>query len=156
MGREIVAVDEVPAGNVFGILGLEGFIFKMGTVSDEVTCPSLSSLRLAVSMNDQDDEQSDPIVQIAVETEKPNDMPLLLEQLSILNKNDNSIRISQLVRIESNDDEQKTGESIVHAVGELQLDIIIKELHKRLPSVKLVVSYRIRKSLLGITPHYQH
>lgn len=156
MGREIVAVDEVPAGNVFGILGLEGFIFKMGTVSDEVTCPSLSSLRLAVSMDDQDDEQSDPIVQIAVETEKPNDMPLLLEQLSILNKNDNSIRISQLVRVESNDDEQKTGESIVHAVGELQLDIIIKELHKRLPSVKLVVSNRIRKSLLGITPHYQY
>lgn len=156
MGREIVAVDEVPAGNVFGILGLEGFIFKMGTVSDEVTCPSLSSLRLAVSMDDQDDEQSDPIVQIAVETEKPNDMPLLLEQLSILNKNDYSIRISQLVRVESNDDEQKTGESIVHAVGELQLDIIIKELHKRLPSVKLVVSNRIRKSLLGITPHYQY
>lgn len=156
MGREIVAVDEVPAGNVFGILGLEGFVFKMGTVSDEVTCPSLSSLRLAVFMNDQYDKQSDPIVQIAVETEKPNDMPLLLEQLSILNKNDNSIRISQLVRVEYNDDEQKTGESIVHAVGELQLDIIIKELHKRLPSVGLVVSNKMRKSLVGITTHYQH
>ena len=48
MGREIVAVDEVPAGNVFGVLGLEGFIMKMGTVSNEPTCPSLSSLRLAV------------------------------------------------------------------------------------------------------------
>lgn len=48
MGREIVAVDSVPAGNVFGILGLEGVIIKMGTVSNLPSCPSLSSLRLAV------------------------------------------------------------------------------------------------------------
>ena len=48
MGREIVAVDEVPAGNIFGVWGLEGSIIKMGTVSDTPFCPSLSSLRLAV------------------------------------------------------------------------------------------------------------
>ena len=48
MGREIVAVDSVPAGNVFGILGLEGVIIKMGTISNLPSCPSLSSLRLAV------------------------------------------------------------------------------------------------------------
>ena len=41
--------------------------------------------------------QSDPIVQIAVETEKPNDIPLLLEQLRLLDSNDSSIRISQMV-----------------------------------------------------------
>ena len=50
MGREIVAVDEVPAGNVFGIYGLEGFIMKMGTISDPPSCPSLSSLRLVVCL----------------------------------------------------------------------------------------------------------
>ena len=48
MGREIVAVDEVPAGNIFGIYGLEGSILKMGTLSDKPDCPSLSSLKLAV------------------------------------------------------------------------------------------------------------
>ena len=51
MGREITAVSEVPAGNVFGILGLEGSVMKMGTLSDTPTCPSLSSLRLAVGLN---------------------------------------------------------------------------------------------------------
>lgn len=55
MGREVVAVDEVPAGNVFGILGLEGFIMKMGTVSNEAACPSLSLLRLAVGDEVKDD-----------------------------------------------------------------------------------------------------
>lgn len=49
MGREIAAVEAVPAGNVFGVLGLEGAVMKMGTLSDAPTCPSLSSLRLAVA-----------------------------------------------------------------------------------------------------------
>ncbi|KAK8796789.1 hypothetical protein WA538_000017 [Blastocystis sp. DL] len=120
MGREIVAVDEVPAGNIFGIYGLEGAIMKMGTLSDHADCPSLSSLRLA----------SDPIVQIAVETKKPNDIPLLLDQLRILNNNDSSIRVFQM----------KTGEHIISAVGELQLDVIINDLRKRLKDVELVVS----------------
>ena len=61
MGREITAVEEVPAGNVFGILGLEGSVMKMGTLSDTPTCPSLSSLRLAVRLLDLSDrvERSD-------------------------------------------------------------------------------------------------
>ena len=48
MGREIIAVDEVPAGNIFGVYGLEGSIMKMGTLSNDPDCPCLSSLRLAV------------------------------------------------------------------------------------------------------------
>lgn len=48
MGREIIAVDEVPAGNIFGVYGLEGSIMKMGTLSNNPDCPCLSSLRLAV------------------------------------------------------------------------------------------------------------
>lgn len=79
MGREIVAVDEVPAGNIFGIYGLEGAIMKMGTLSDHADCPSLSSLRLAVFSPINSHPRADPIVQIAVETKKPNDIPLLLE-----------------------------------------------------------------------------
>lgn len=36
-------------------------------------------------------------MQIAVETEKSTDMPLLLRQLEILNNNDNSIQVSTSV-----------------------------------------------------------
>lgn len=49
MGRDIVAVDAVPPGNIFGVLGLEGCIMKSGTLSDTPQCPSLSSLRFAVA-----------------------------------------------------------------------------------------------------------
>ena len=46
---DIVAVDAVPPGNIFGVLGLEGCIMKSGTLSDTPQCPSLSSLRFAVA-----------------------------------------------------------------------------------------------------------
>ena len=49
MGRDIVAVDAVPPGNIFGVLGLEGCIMKSGTLSDTPQCSSLSSLRFAVT-----------------------------------------------------------------------------------------------------------
>lgn len=97
MGRDIVAVDEIPAGNVFGILGLEGCVMKSGTVSDSPCCPSLSSLRFAVVSHCPNNRKSDPIVQIAIETEKSNDMPLLLRQLEILNNNDSSVQVAQSV-----------------------------------------------------------
>ena len=87
--------------------------------------------------------QSDPIVQIAVETEKPNDIPLLLEQLRLLDSNDGSIRVSQMVLIilfTHSLIRQKTGEHIISAVGELQLEVIINDLRKRLKEVSLVVS----------------
>ena len=48
MGREVVLVDQVPPGSIFGIMGLEGMIFKTATLSDSECCPSLSSLRFAV------------------------------------------------------------------------------------------------------------
>ena len=97
MGRDIVAVDAVPPGNIFGVLGLEGCIMKSGTLSDTPQCPSLSSLRFAVTDSLSCHDYSDPIVQIAVETEKSTDMPLLLRQLEILNNNDNSIQVSSSV-----------------------------------------------------------
>ena len=97
MGRDIVAVNEVPAGNVFGVLGLEGSIMKSGTLSDSPNCPSLSSLRFAVVSHCPNNIKSDPIVQIAIETEKSNDMPQLLHQLEILNNNDSSVQVSQSV-----------------------------------------------------------
>lgn len=97
MGRDIVAVNEVPAGNVFGVLGLEGSIMKSGTLSDSPSCPSLSSLRFAVVSHCPNNIKSDPIVQIAIETEKSNDMPQLLHQLEILNNNDSSVQVSQSV-----------------------------------------------------------
>lgn len=113
---------------------------KMGTLSGprRLSLAFLSPSRRILSY--QFSSKSDPIVQIAVETKKPNDIPLLLDQLRILNNNDSSIRVFQMVCFLSSFHSQKTGEHIISAVGELQLDVIINDLRKRLKDVELVVS----------------
>lgn len=49
MGRELEALKEVPAGNVFGIGGLEGHILKNGTLSSTKDCKSLVGVSMEVS-----------------------------------------------------------------------------------------------------------
>lgn len=48
MGRELEALKEVPAGNVFGIGGLEGHILKNGTLSSTKDCKSLAGISMEV------------------------------------------------------------------------------------------------------------
>lgn len=48
MGRELEALKEVPAGNVFGIGGLEGHILKNGTLSSTKDCKSLAGVSMEV------------------------------------------------------------------------------------------------------------
>lgn len=49
MGRELESLQEVPAGNVFGVGGLEGHILKNGTLSSTKECISLAGVVTEVS-----------------------------------------------------------------------------------------------------------
>jgi ribosome assembly protein 1 len=49
MGRDLVLLDEVPAGNVCGIGGLEGVVLKTATLTDQEKCPSFGTLKGQVS-----------------------------------------------------------------------------------------------------------
>jgi ribosome assembly protein 1 len=48
MGRELESLQEVPAGNVFGVGGLEGHILKNGTLSSTKRCKSLAGVAMEV------------------------------------------------------------------------------------------------------------
>jgi len=48
MGRELEVLQEVPAGNVFGVGGLEGHILKNGTLSSTKKCKSLAGVAMEV------------------------------------------------------------------------------------------------------------
>jgi ribosome assembly protein 1 len=93
MGRELVAVDEVPAGNVFGACGLEGKVLRNATIcvppgggevsmdrweADAATFVNLAGFRLAVRRRrfhfvEQSNvgAQSAPIVRVALEPTEP-------------------------------------------------------------------------------------
>lgn len=49
MGRELFVLDAVPAGNVFGIGGLEGHVLKNGTISSTKTCKNLAGIKFEVT-----------------------------------------------------------------------------------------------------------
>jgi ribosome assembly protein 1 len=60
MGRELEELDEVPAGNVFGIGGLDGKVLKTATLSSTLQCPSFGLVK-----------QEAPILRVALEPENP-------------------------------------------------------------------------------------
>uniref|UniRef100_A0A8D3BPJ6 Elongation factor-like 1 n=1 Tax=Scophthalmus maximus TaxID=52904 RepID=A0A8D3BPJ6_SCOMX len=65
MGRELEELEEVPAGNVLGIGGLEECVLKSATLST-----------------------SPPIVRVAIEPKHPSEMPKLVRGMRLLNQAD--------------------------------------------------------------------
>ncbi|KAJ3051247.1 Cytoplasmic GTPase/eEF2-like protein (ribosomal biogenesis) [Rhizophlyctis rosea] len=66
MGRELQALEEVPAGNIFAIGGLEDVVLKTGTLSSVRECVSFGGLRMEA-----------PIVRVAVEPRDPSEFGFL-------------------------------------------------------------------------------
>lgn len=69
MGRELEELDEVPAGNILGIGGLDEHVLKTATLSSTFFCPSFSEMQMFAV----------PIVRVAVETKHLSDMPKLVK-----------------------------------------------------------------------------
>jgi len=107
MGRELISLDSVPAGNVFGISGLEGKILKNGTVCSVSPGVNLAGLQLG----------SAPIVRVALEPVWPGDLPKLVEGLKLLNQADSCVQV--LV--------QDSGEHVILTAGELHLEVFLRD-----------------------------
>ncbi len=105
--REIV--DEVKAGNIFGIGGLK-HAYPGETVSEKEVTPFESIQHIF-----------DPVVTKAIEAKNPADLPKLVEVLRQVGKEDPS------VKIEIN---QETGEHLMHGMGELHLEIMENRIRK--------------------------
>ncbi|XP_048583443.1 elongation factor-like GTPase 1 isoform X2 [Nematostella vectensis] len=120
MGRELEAVDSVPAGNVLGIGGLQHYVLKSATISSTRSCPPFTALTLAAV----------PIVRVAVEPVHAADMPALSRGMRLLNQADPCVET--LV--------QSTGEHVIIAAGEVHLQRCVDDLKRRYACVELNVS----------------
>lgn len=120
MGRELEAVDRVPAGNVFGIGGLEEHVLKTATLSTTIACPSFAELTsLAV-----------PLLRVALEPKHHNDLPRLINGLKLLNQAD----ACALVHIHEN------GEIVLSTAGEVHLERCLEDLRLRYAKIDVNVS----------------
>jgi elongation factor 2 len=127
MGRFIEPIEDVPAGNILGLVGIDQFLLKSGTLTTSETAHNLKVMKFSVS----------PVVQRSVEVKNANDLPKLVEGLKRLSKSDPCV----LTYI------NESGDHIVAGAGELHLEICLKDLEEDHAGVPLkfsdpVVQYR--------------
>lgn len=109
MGRYQEAVEDMPCGNVCGLVGVDKFIVKSATITDDGEKPyPLRDMKYSVS----------PVVRVAVEAKNASDLPKLVEGLKRLAKSDPLVICSI----------EESGEHIVAGAGELHLEICLKDL----------------------------
>jgi len=127
MGRFTEAIEDVPAGNICGLVGVDQFLVKTGTICTLKDAFNLKVMKFSVS----------PVVRVAVEPKSPADLPKLVEGLKRLAKSDPMVQCII----------EESGEHIIAGAGELHLEICLKDLeedHAGIPIKKTdpVVSYR--------------
>merc|ERR1719281_1990945 len=127
MGRYIEAIEDVPCGNICGLVGVDQFLVKTGTITTLKEAHNLKVMKFSVS----------PVVRVAVEPKNAQDLPKLVEGLKRLAKSDPMVQCII----------EESGEHIIAGAGELHLEICLKDLeedHAQIPLKKSdpVVSYR--------------
>ncbi|KAI9164556.1 translation elongation factor 2 [Blastocladiella emersonii ATCC 22665] len=127
MGGKVESIDDCPAGNIVGLVGVDQFLLKSGTISTSETAHNLKVMKFSVS----------PVVEVAVEVKNANDLPKLVEGLKRLSKSDPCVLCYT----------SPSGEHIVAGAGELHLEICLKDLEEDHAQVPLktgdpVVTYR--------------
>ncbi|CAI8502926.1 unnamed protein product [Hanseniaspora opuntiae] len=78
MGRFVEPIDDCPAGNIVGLVGIDQFLLKSGTLTTYESAHNMKVMKFSVS----------PVVQVAVEVKNANDLPKLVEGLKRLSKSD--------------------------------------------------------------------
>jgi len=106
MGRSVEPIEDCPAGNIVGLVGVDQFLLKSGTLTTSDTAHNMKVMKFSVS----------PVVRVAVEVKNSADLPKLVEGLKRLSKSDPCVQAWT----------SETGEHIVAGPGELHLEICLK------------------------------
>merc|ERR550534_1339781 len=127
MGRSVEPIPSVPCGNICGLVGVDNYLVKTGTITTYEAAHNMKVMKFSVS----------PVVRVAVEPKDPQQLPKLVEGLKRLAKSDPMVLCCT----------EESGEHIIAGAGELHLEICLKDLeedHAGIPLIKSppVVSYR--------------
>jgi elongation factor 2 len=120
MGRYVEAIESCPAGNLVGLVGLDPFLLKSGTISTSESAHTFRAMKFSVS----------PVVSVGVEPNDPSDLPKLVEGLKRLSKSDPCVKCYT----------DESGEHRISCVGELHLEICLKDLREEYTGIEVEVS----------------
>jgi elongation factor 2 len=110
MGRYVEQLADAPCGNIIGLVGIDAYLLKSGTITTHPEAYNFVDMKYSVS----------PVVRVAVEVANASDLPKLMEGLKRLAKSDPLVQCFTA----------PTGEHIVAGAGELHLEICIKDLRE--------------------------
>ena len=108
MGRKVEPVDDVPCGNTVGLVGIDQYMTKTGTLTTDPTSCPMVNMKYSVS----------PVVRIAIEPKNAADLPKLVEGMKRLSKSDPLVQCTITA----------SGEHVIAGAGELHLEICLKDL----------------------------
>jgi elongation factor 2 len=110
MGRFVEQVSDIPCGNTCGLVGVDQYLLKSGTITDQDDGCCIKTMKFSVS----------PVVRVAVEPRTAADLPKLVEGLKRLAKSDPMVQCTT----------EESGEHIIAGCGELHLEICLKDLQE--------------------------
>ena len=110
MAGKVEAVPDVPCGNTVGLVGIDQYLVKQGTISDNDDACCIRVMKYSVS----------PVVRVAVEAKTASDLPKLVEGLRKLSKADPLVLCYT----------EESGEHIIAGCGELHVEICLKDLEE--------------------------
>ncbi len=127
MGRYTEPIEDCPCGNTIGLVGIDQYLLKSGTITTSEAAHNMRIMKFSVS----------PVVRVAVEPKNPSELPKLVEGLKRLSKSDPCVKCYI----------EESGEHIVAGAGELHLEICLKDLQDEFTGIELkttdpVVSFR--------------
>lgn len=127
MAGKIESIDSVPCGNTVGLIGVDQYIMKTGTITDHPDAHTIKNMKYSVS----------PVVRVAVQCKNAADLPKLVDGLKKLSQSDPLVVCST----------EGNGEHIIAGCGELHVEICLKDLEEdyaKCPIIKNdpIVSFR--------------
>jgi len=108
MGAKSEPIKDVPCGNTVGLQGIDKFMIKTGTITNNKDAYPMKAMKYTVS----------PVVRISVRVKDQSNLVKLIESLDKLRKTDP-------LAIISHTDE---GEHIIAGSGELHVEILFNDL----------------------------
>eukprot|EP01110_Echinostelium_bisporum_P011150 TRINITY_DN486_c0_g1_i1.p1 TRINITY_DN486_c0_g1~~TRINITY_DN486_c0_g1_i1.p1 ORF type:complete len:841 (-),score=493.33 TRINITY_DN486_c0_g1_i1:6-2528(-) len=120
MGRKTEQIEDCPCGNIVGLVGVDQYLVKSGTITTCETAHNIRVMKFSVS----------PVVRVAVAAKNPAELPKLVEGLKRLAKSDPCVQCIF----------EESGEHIVAGAGELHLEICLKDLAEDHAGIEIVKS----------------
>jgi elongation factor 2 len=120
IGKHTEQVPFVTCGNIVGLVGIDQYLVKTGTLSTHPKASTLRAMKYSVS----------PVVRVTVSPKNPADLMKLAEGLKLMVKTDPLVQVRK----------EETGEHIVAGCGELHLEICLKDLAENYAKVEIVQS----------------